>query len=55
MIGIQGKAQLETIYGHIAETMLSMPWTALFFKTTEPGAAEWISRLSRGAGDRAAA
>ena len=21
-----------------------MPWTALFFKTTEPGAAEWISR-----------
>ena len=44
MIGIQGKAQLETIYGHIAETMLSMPWTALFFKTTEPGASEWISR-----------
>jgi hypothetical protein len=44
VIGIQGKAQLETIYGHIAETMLSMPWTALFFKTTEPGAAEWISR-----------
>jgi type IV secretory pathway TraG/TraD family ATPase VirD4 len=25
VIGIQGKAQLETIYGHIAETMLSMP------------------------------
>ncbi len=44
VIGIQGKAQLETIYGHIAETMLSMPWSALFFKTTEPGAAEWISR-----------
>jgi type IV secretory pathway TraG/TraD family ATPase VirD4 len=44
VMGIQGKAQLETIYGHIAETMLSMPWTALFFKTTEPGAAEWISR-----------
>jgi hypothetical protein len=44
VMGIQGKAQLETIYGHIAETMLSMPWTALFFKTTEPNAADWISR-----------
>ncbi len=44
LIGLQGKAQLETIYGHIAETLLAMPWTALFFKTTEPDAAEWISR-----------
>lgn len=44
LIGLQGKAQLETIYGHIAETLLAMPWTALFFKTTEPEAAEWISR-----------
>ncbi len=44
LIGLQGKAQLETIYGHISETLLAMPWTALFFKTTEPEAAEWISR-----------
>ena len=44
LVGLQGKAQLETIYGHIAETLLAMPWTALFFKTTEPAAAEWISR-----------
>ena len=44
LLGLQGKAQLETIYGHIAETLLAMPWTALFFKTTEPDAAEWISR-----------
>jgi hypothetical protein len=44
LLGLQGKAQLETIYGHIAETLLAMPWTALFFKTTEPEAAEWISR-----------
>jgi type IV secretory pathway TraG/TraD family ATPase VirD4 len=43
LLGLQGKAQLETIYGHMAETMLSMPWTALFFKTTEPEAAEWVS------------
>jgi type IV secretory pathway TraG/TraD family ATPase VirD4 len=45
LLGLQGKAQLETIYGHIAETLLAMPWTALFFKTTEPEAAEWISRF----------
>jgi type IV secretory pathway TraG/TraD family ATPase VirD4 len=44
LIGLQGKAQLETIYGHIAETLLAMPWTAWFFKTSEPDAAEWISR-----------
>ena len=44
VLGLQGKAQLETIYGHIAETMIAMPWTALFFKTTEPNAAEWISK-----------
>jgi Type IV secretion-system coupling protein DNA-binding domain len=44
LVGLQGKAQLETKYGHIAETLLAMPWTALFFKTTEPAAAEWISR-----------
>jgi Type IV secretion-system coupling protein DNA-binding domain len=44
VLGLQGKAQLETIYGHIAETMLAMPWTGLFLKTTEPNAAEWISR-----------
>src|SRR5208337_2157922 len=44
LLGLQGKAQLETIYGHLAETLLSMPWTGLFFKTTEPEAAEWISR-----------
>jgi len=44
LVGLQGKAQLETKYGHIAETLLAMPWTALFFKTAEPDAAEWISR-----------
>ena len=44
LLGLQGKAQLETTYGHLAETLLAMPWTAMFFKTTEPVAAEWISR-----------
>ncbi len=44
LVGLQGQAQLETKYGHIAETLLAMPWTALFFKTGEPDAAEWVSR-----------
>lgn len=44
VIGIQGKAQMETIYGHLAEAMLSQPWTKIFLKTSEPHAAEWVSK-----------
>jgi hypothetical protein len=44
MLGFQGKAQLEALYGHIAEVMLSQPATKVFLKTSEPNAAEWISR-----------
>jgi len=44
VLGFQGKAQLEVIYGHLAEVMLSQPATKMFFKTTEPNAAEWVSR-----------
>lgn len=43
VLGFQGKAQLETIYGHLAEVMLSQPATKIFLKTTEPKAAEWVS------------
>ena len=43
MLGFQGKAQLEVIYGHLAEVMLSQPATKIFLKTTEPIAAEWVS------------
>jgi len=43
VLGFQGKAQLEVIYGHLAEVMLSQPATKLFMKTAEPKAAEWIS------------
>jgi type IV secretory pathway TraG/TraD family ATPase VirD4 len=43
VLGFQGKAQLETIYGHMAEVMLSQPATKIFLKTTEPKAAEWVS------------
>jgi type IV secretory pathway TraG/TraD family ATPase VirD4 len=43
VLGFQGKAQLEVIYGHLAEVMLSQPATKIFMKTAEPKAAEWIS------------
>jgi type IV secretory pathway TraG/TraD family ATPase VirD4 len=41
--GFQGKAQLEVIYGHLAEVMLSMPATSIFMRTNEPRSAEWVS------------
>ena len=44
ILGFQGKAQLEAIYGHLAEVMLSQPATKIFLKTTEPKAAEWVSK-----------
>ena len=43
VLGFQGKAQLEALYGHLAEVMLSQPATKIFLKTSEPNAAEWIS------------
>jgi hypothetical protein len=43
VLGFQEKAQLEVIYGHMAEVMLSQPATKIFMKTAEPKAAEWIS------------
>ena len=41
---LSGQGQLEVIYGHLAEVMLSQPATKIFLKTTEPNAAEWVSR-----------
>ncbi len=43
VLGFQGKAQLEDIYGRLAEVMLSQPATKIFIRTGEPKAAEWIS------------
>jgi type IV secretory pathway TraG/TraD family ATPase VirD4 len=43
ILGFQGKAQLEFIYGHMAEVMLSQPATKIFLRITEPKAAEWVS------------
>jgi type IV secretory pathway TraG/TraD family ATPase VirD4 len=43
VVGFQGRSQIEKRYGKDAEAMLSQPATKLFFKTTEPRAAKWIS------------
>ena len=44
VLGFQGKAQVEALYGHVAEAMLSQPATKIFLKTSEPYASEWISK-----------
>jgi hypothetical protein len=43
VLGFQGRSQLEKRYGQDAEAMLSQPATKVFFKTSEPRAAKWVS------------
>jgi hypothetical protein len=43
VMGFQGRSQLEKRYGQDAEAILSQPATKVFFKTSEPRAAKWIS------------
>ena len=43
VLGFQGRSQIEKRYGQDAEAMLSQPATKIFFKTSEPRAAKWIS------------
>ena len=45
VLGFQGRSQLEKRYGQDAEVMLSQPATKVFFKTSEPRAAKWISEV----------
>ena len=45
VFGYQGKAQLESIYGHLAEVMLSQPTTKFILRTAEPSAAKWAAEL----------
>jgi hypothetical protein len=45
VLGFQGKAQLEYLYGHLAEVMLSQPATNLWLTTKEPNAGEWVSKF----------
>jgi hypothetical protein len=44
VLGLQGRAQLEARYSTEAEAMLSQPATKVFLRTSEPRAAEWISK-----------
>ena len=44
VLGLQGRAQLETRYSTEAEAMLSQPAIKTFLRTSEPRAAEWISK-----------
>jgi hypothetical protein len=44
VLGFQGRSQLEQRYGPEAETMLSQPMTKVFLRTSEPRAADWISK-----------
>ncbi len=44
VLGFQGRSQLHSLYGHQAEVMLSQPMTKIFLRTSEPDAAQWISR-----------
>jgi type IV secretory pathway TraG/TraD family ATPase VirD4 len=45
VLGFQGKAQLEYIYGHLSEVMLSQPATNIWLKTKEPKAGQWVSEF----------
>jgi hypothetical protein len=45
VLGFQGKAQLECLYGHLAEVMLSQPATSIWLTTKEPNAVEWVSKF----------
>ncbi len=44
VLGLQGRAQLEARYSTESEAMLSQPATKIFLRTSEPRAAEWISK-----------
>ncbi len=44
VLGLQGRSQLEENYGKGAEAMLSQPRTKFYLRTSEPRAAEWISK-----------
>src|SRR5256885_14121173 len=48
VLGFQGRSQLAKRYGLDAEAMLSQPATKIFLRTSEPNAAEWISRTIGG-------
>lgn len=44
VLGFQGRAQLQAIYGNKLAEVMVQPATKLFMKTAEPNAAQWISK-----------
>ncbi len=44
VLGFQGRAQILDLYGPLSEALLSQPATKLFFKSSDPDAADWVSR-----------
>jgi hypothetical protein len=43
VLSFQNRSQIEELYGHQADAMLSQPATKIFLKTGEPRAAQWVS------------
>lgn len=45
VLGFQGRSQIETRYGHDAETILSQPAAKVFLRVSEARAAQWVSEM----------
>lgn len=43
VLGFQGRSQIEQRYGGDADTLLSQPKTKVFFRTSDPRSAKWVS------------
>ena len=44
VLGFQGRAQIEQLYGREAETLMSAPSTRIFLRSNEYAAAEWAAK-----------
>ena len=44
VLGFQGRAQIEQLYGRDAETLMSAPSTRIFLRSNEFAAAEWAAK-----------
>lgn len=45
VFGYQGKSQVESIWGQLAEVILSQPTTKFIARTAEPNAAKWAAEM----------
>jgi type IV secretory pathway TraG/TraD family ATPase VirD4 len=44
VLGFQGRAQIEQLYGRDAETLMSAPSTRIFLRSNEYAAADWAAK-----------